>query len=90
MVISKHESFDRKVGTAPISGLVELLKLGIEFIVGPNASLYACPYKTASSPVARVKGSYLLQILVSGVSVILFAVKDRCTLNHLVIIIHIF
>ena len=39
MVISKQERFNYKVGTASISGLVELLELEIEFVVGPNASL---------------------------------------------------
>ena len=57
VVIYKHEALDRKVGTAPISGPVVLLYLEIEFIVGTNAYLYDGPYKTASSPVARVKGS---------------------------------
>ena len=90
VVISKHEALDRKVGTAPISGPVVLIWLEVEFIVGPDASLYDGPYKTASSPVARVKGSCLLQTLVSGGSVIFFAVKDRCTLNHLVIMRYIF
>ena len=90
VVISKHEALDRKVGIAPISGPVVLLYLDIEFIVCPNASLYDFPYKTASSPVARVKGSCLLQILVSGGSFIFFAVKDRRTLNHLVIMRDIF
>ena len=60
VVISKHEDLDRKIGTAPISGPVVLLYLEIEFIVCPNASLYDRSYKTASSPVARVKGSCLL------------------------------
>ena len=90
VVISKHEDLDCKIGTAPISGPIVLLYLDIEFIFFPNASLYDCPYKTASSPVARVKGSCFLQILVSGISVILFAVKDRCTLDHLVIMRDIF
>ena len=90
VVISKHEVLDRKVGTAPISGPVVLLYLEIEFIVCPNASLYDCPHKTTSSPVAWVKRSYLFQILVSVVSIILFAFKDRCTLDHLVIMRYIF
>ena len=78
------------VGTAPISGPVVLLYLEIEFIVCPNASLYDRPYKTTSSSVARVKGSCLLQILVSGGSVLFFAVKDQHTLDHLVIMRDIF
>ena len=85
MVISKQERFNSKVSTASISGLVELLELDIELVVGPNASLDDVPYNTASSQVARFKGSGLLQNLVRGVSVICLAVKDRCTLNHLII-----
>ena len=85
MVISKQERFNYKVGTASISGLVELLELEIEFVVGPNASLDYGPDKTASSQVARVKGLCLLQNLVRGVLVICLAVKDQCTLNHLIV-----
>ena len=59
VVITKHEALDGKVGAAPISGPVVLLYLEIEFIICPNASFYDCPYKTVSSPVARVKGSCL-------------------------------
>ena len=90
VVISKHEALDLKIGTAPISGPVVLIYLEIEFIVCTNASLYDFPYKTTSRPVARVKGSCPLQILVRGGSVIFFAVKDRRTLNHLVIMRDIF
>ena len=90
VVISKHAALDRKVGTAPISGPVVLIWLEFKFIVGPDASLYDGPYNTASSPVAQVKGSCLLQILVSGGSVIFFAVKDRRTLDHLIIMRDIF
>ena len=84
MVISKQERFNCKVVTASISGLVELIELDIEFVVGPNAFLDDGPEKTASSQVTRVKGPCLLQILVRGVSVICLAVKDRCRLNHLI------
>ena len=90
VVISKQERFNLKVSTAFISGLVELLELEIELFVGPNASLDEGPDKTASIQVARVKGSCLLQILVRGVSVICLAVKDRCTLNHLIIMRYYF
>ena len=84
MVISKQERFNLKVSTASISGLVELLELEIELVVGPNASLDDGPDKTVSSQVARVKGSCLLQNLVRGVLVIYLVVKDRCPLNHLI------
>ena len=90
VVISKQEYFDCKVGTAPISGLLELLYMEIEFVVGPNASLYDGSDKTVGSQVARVKGSCILQSLVRGGSVICLAVKDRCMLNHLFIIRDIF
>ena len=90
MVISKQESFNRKLGTAPISVLVEVLYLDIGFIVGPNASLDDGPYKTTISHVARVKGSCLLQIRVRGVLVVLLAFEDWCTLNNLFIIKDIF
>ena len=90
MVISKQERFDCKVGTTSISGLVELLELEIELVVGPNASLDDGPDKTASSQLARVKGSCLLQNLFRGVLVICLAVKDRCTLNHLIVMRDIF
>ena len=85
MVISKQERFNCKVSTASISGLVELLELEIEIVVGPNAYLDDGPDKTASIQVARVKGSCLLQNLVRGVSVKCIAVKDWCTLNHLIV-----
>ena len=39
MVISKQERFNFKVNTASISGIVELLELEIEIVVGSNASL---------------------------------------------------
>ena len=90
MVISKQERFNCKVSTAFISGLVEMLELEIELVVGPNASLDDGPDKTASSQVAQVKVSCLLQNLVRGVSVKCLAVKDRCTLNHLIIMRGIF
>ena len=85
MVISKQERFNCKVSTASISGLVELLELEIELVVGPNASLDDGLDNTMSSQVSRVKGSCILQNLVRGVSVICIAVKDRCTLNHLIV-----
>ena len=85
MVISKQERFNFKVSTAPISGLVELIELEIELVVGPNAPLDYGPDKTASSQVARVKGSCLLQNLVRGVLVICLAVKDWCTLSNLIV-----
>ena len=69
VVISKKERFNCKVSTASISGLVELFELDIELVVGPNAYLDDGPDKTASSQVARVKGSCLLQNLVRGVLV---------------------
>ena len=90
MVISKQERFNCKVSTASISGLVELLDLEIELVVGYNASLDDVPDKTASSQVARVEGSCLLQNLVRGVSVKFLAVKDQCTLNHLIVMRGIF
>ena len=77
MVISKQERFNCKLSIASISGLVELLELDIELVVGTNESLDDGPDKTTSSQVARVKGSCLLQNLVRGVSVICLAVKDR-------------
>ena len=79
MVISKQERFNCKVSTASISGRVELLELEIELVVGSNASLDDGPDKTASSQVARVKGSCRRQILVHGFSVKCFVVNDRCT-----------
>ena len=90
MVISKQEPFNFKVSTESISGLVELLELEIELVVGPNANLDDGPDKTASSQVARVKGSCILQNIIRGVSVICLAVKDWCTLNHLVVMRGIF
>ena len=90
MVISKQERFNCKVSTASISGLVELLELEIELVVGFNASLDDGPDETASSQVARVKGSYLLQFLVRGVSVKYLVVIDRCTIDHLIIMRGIF
>ena len=90
MIISKQERFNCKVSTASISGLVELLDLEIELVVGPNASLDDVLDKTASIQVARVKGSCLLQNLVCGVSVKCLVVKDRCTLNHFIVMRGIF
>ena len=60
MVISKKERFNCEVSTVSISGLVEMLELEIELVFGPNAFLDDGPDKTASSQVARVKGSCLL------------------------------
>ena len=57
MVISKQECFNCKVSTASISGIVELFELEIELVVGSNVSLDDGPDKTASSQLARVKGS---------------------------------
>ena len=74
----------------PISGIVELLELEIELIIGSNASLDDGPDKTVSSQVDRVKGSCILQLLVRGVSVKCLAVKYWCTLNHLIIMRGIF
>ena len=51
MVISKQERFNYKLSTASISGLVEMLKLEIELVVGPNASLDDGPNQTATSQV---------------------------------------
>ena len=90
MVISDQERFNCKVTTASISGLVELLELEIELVVGPNTSFDDGTDKTASCQVAQVKGSCLLQNLVRGVSVKCLAVKDRCTLNHLIVMRGIF
>ena len=56
VVISKQERFNCKVSIVSISGLVELLELEIELVVGSNASLDDIPDKTTSSQVARVKG----------------------------------
>ena len=90
VVISKQERFNCKVSTASISGLVELLELEIELVVGSNASLDDGPDKTASSQVAQVKGFCLLHILVRGVLVKCLVVNDRCTINHLIIMRGIF
>ena len=90
MVISKQERFNCKVSTASISALVELLELEIDLVVGTNASLDDGSDRTASSQVARVNGSCLLQNLVRGVSFRCLAVKDRCTLNHLIVMRGIF
>ena len=80
VVIPKKEHFKCKVSTASISGLVEILELYIELVVGSNASLDDGPDVTASSQVEWVKGSCLLQLLVCGVSVKYLMVNDRCTL----------
>ena len=90
MVISKQERFNYKVSTASISGLVKLLELEIELVVGPNSSLDDGPNQTTISQVARVKGSCLLQKLVHGVSVKCLSVKDQCMLNHLIVVRGIF
>ena len=90
MVISKQERLNCKLSTASISGIVELIELEIELVVEPNAYLDDGPDKTASIQVARVKGYCLLQNLVRGVSVKCLAVKDRCTLNHLIVMRGIF
>ena len=85
VVISKQEGFNYKLNTASISGLVEPLELEIDLVIGSNASLDDGPDVTASSQVAQVKGSCLLQLLVCGVLVKCIVVNDRCTLNHLII-----
>ena len=90
MVIYKQERFNCKVSTASISGLVELLELEIDLVVGSNASLDEFPDETANSQLVRVKGSCLLQLLVRGVSVKCLVVNDRCTLYHLIIMRGIF
>ena len=90
VVISKQERFNCKVSTASISGLVELLELEIELVVGSNAPLDGCPDKTTSSQLAQVKGSCLLQLLFRGVLFKCLVVNDRCTLNHLIIMRGIF
>ena len=90
MVISKQEHFNYKLNTASISGIVEPLELEIDLVIGSNASLDDGPDVTASSQVAQVKRSCLLQLLVRVVSVKCLVVNDRCTLNHLIIMRGIF
>ena len=72
MVIPKQERFKCKVITASTSGLIETLELEFELVIGANTSLDDGPDLIASSQVAQVKGSRLLQLFVRGVSV-------RCT-----------
>ena len=69
MVVPKQEHFKCKVSTAPISGLIETLELEIELVIGANTSIDDGTELIASSQVARVKGSRLLQLFVCGVSV---------------------
>ena len=90
VVIPKQERFKFKVSTASISGLIETLELDIELVIGANTSLDDGPDLIASSQLAQVKGSCLLQLFVRGASVKCLAVKDRCTLNNLIIIRGIF
>ena len=90
VVISKQERFNCKVSTTSISGLVETLELEIELVIGSNAYLDDGTYVTASSQVAWVKGSCLLQLLVRGISVKCLVVNYRCTLSHLIIMRGIF
>ena len=90
MVITKQERFKCKVSTASISGIIETLELKIELFIGANTSLDDGQDLIASSQVARVKGSQILQLFVRGVSVKCLAVKDRCTLNHIIIMRGIF
>ena len=90
MVITKQERFKCKVSNASISGIIETLELKIELVIGANTSLDDGQDLIASSQVARVKGPQLLQLFVRGVSVKCLAVKDRCTLNHIIIMRGIF
>ena len=90
MVIPTQERFKYKVSTASISGLIETLQLEIELVIGANTSLDDGLDLIASSQVAQVKGSQLLQLFVRGVLVKCLAVKDRCTLNNLIIMRGIF
>ena len=89
-VIPNQELFKHKVSTASISGLIETLELEIELVIGANTSFDDGPELIASSQVARVKGSQLLQLFVRGVSVKCLTFKDWCTLNNLIIMRGIF
>ena len=90
VVISKQECFNCKVSTASISGIVEPLEMDIYLVIGSNASLDDGLDVTASSQVARVKGSCLLQLLVRGVWVKCLMVNDWCTLDHIIVMRGIF
>ena len=85
VVITKKQRFKCKVSTTYMSGIIETLELEIELVIGANTYLDDGPGLIASSQVARVKGPQLLQLFVHGVSVKCLAVKDRCTLNNLII-----
>ena len=90
VVIPKQERFKCKLITAYISGHIETLELETELVIGSNTSPDDVSVLIASSQVARVKGSQLLQLFVCGVSVKCLTVKDQVTLNHLIIMRGIF